>query len=148
MQRKLCANIHTFLKKTKGPISKRKIEVILTEVTNIRFTVVGEIEDFRALTFKKLRCQSLQYSSRLPRVGPSEVDVPAYQEYHCCACVFCGECIGSCCSSRYVGTCMHQVVCVRPALCVIFMILVSLENVKNYSHVVARQPERLKSTLF
>ena len=28
----------------------------------------------------------------------------------------------------------------RPALCVIFMILVSLENVKNYSHVVARLP--------
>ena len=41
-------------KKTKGPISKRKIKVILTEVTNIRFTVVGEIEDFRALTFKKM----------------------------------------------------------------------------------------------
>ena len=34
------------------------------------------------------------------------------------------------------------------ALCVIFMILVSLENVKKYSHVVARLPQRLKSTLF
>ena len=30
----------------------------------------------------------------------------------------------------------------------IFMILVSLENVKKYSHVVARLPQRLKSTLF
>ena len=28
------------------------------------------------------------------------------------------------------------------------MILVSLENVKKYSHVVARLPQRLKSTLF
>ena len=35
-----------------------------------------------------------------------------------------------------------------PALCLIFMILVSLENVKKYSHVVARLPQRLKSTLF
>ena len=34
------------------------------------------------------------------------------------------------------------------ALCVIFMILVSLENVKKYSHVVARLPQRLKSMLF
>ena len=34
------------------------------------------------------------------------------------------------------------------SLCVIFMILVSLENVKKYSHVVARLPQRLKSTLF
>ena len=34
------------------------------------------------------------------------------------------------------------------ALCLIFMILVSLENVKKYSHVVARLPQRLKSTLF
>ena len=33
-------------------------------------------------------------------------------------------------------------------LCLIFMILVSLENVKNFSHVVARLPQRLKSTLF
>ena len=30
----------------------------------------------------------------------------------------------------------------------IFMILVSLENVKKYSHVVARLPQRLKSMLF
>ena len=30
----------------------------------------------------------------------------------------------------------------------IFMILVSFENVKKYSHVVARLPQRLKSTLF
>ena len=36
----------------------------------------------------------------------------------------------------------------RDALCLIFMILVSLENVKKYSHVVARLPQRLKSTLF
>ena len=49
----MCKYPHIF-KETKGPISKRKIEVILTEVTNIRFTVVGEIEDFRALTFKKM----------------------------------------------------------------------------------------------
>ena len=34
------------------------------------------------------------------------------------------------------------------SLCAIFMILVSLENVKKYSHVVARLPQRLKSTLF
>ena len=34
------------------------------------------------------------------------------------------------------------------ALCVIFMILVSLENVKKYSYVVARLPQRLKSMLF
>ncbi len=34
------------------------------------------------------------------------------------------------------------------ALCLIFMILVSLENVKKYSHVVAQLPQRLKSTLF
>ena len=34
------------------------------------------------------------------------------------------------------------------ALCLIFMILVSLENVKKYSHVVARLPQRLKSMLF
>ena len=34
------------------------------------------------------------------------------------------------------------------ALCLIFLILVSLENVKKYSHVVARLPQRLKSTLF
>ena len=33
-------------------------------------------------------------------------------------------------------------------LCLIFMILVSLENVKKYHHVVARLPQRLKSTLF
>ena len=33
-------------------------------------------------------------------------------------------------------------------LCVIFMILVSLENVTKYAHVVARLPQRLKSTLF
>ena len=33
-------------------------------------------------------------------------------------------------------------------LCMIFMILVSLENVKKYSHVVAWLPQRLKSTLF
>ena len=33
-------------------------------------------------------------------------------------------------------------------LCLIFMILISLENVKKYSHVVARLPQRLKSTLF
>ena len=33
------------------------------------------------------------------------------------------------------------------ALCMNFMILVSLENVKKYSHVVARLPQRLKSTL-
>ena len=33
-------------------------------------------------------------------------------------------------------------------LCLIFMILVSLENVKKYSHVVAQLPQRLKSTLF
>ena len=30
----------------------------------------------------------------------------------------------------------------------IFMILVSLQNVTKYSHVVARLPQRLKSTLF
>jgi hypothetical protein len=35
-----------------------------------------------------------------------------------------------------------------PALCMIFMILISLENVKKYSHVVARLPQRLKSMLF
>ena len=34
------------------------------------------------------------------------------------------------------------------SLCLIFMILVSLENVKKYSHMVARLPQRLKSTLF
>ena len=34
------------------------------------------------------------------------------------------------------------------ALYLIFMILVSFENVKKYSHVVARLPQRLKSTLF
>ena len=34
------------------------------------------------------------------------------------------------------------------ALCVIFMILVLLENVRKYSHVVARLPQRLKSMLF
>ena len=34
------------------------------------------------------------------------------------------------------------------ALCLIFMILVSLENVKKYSNAVARLPQRLKSTLF
>ena len=33
------------------------------------------------------------------------------------------------------------------SLCLIFMILVSLENVNKYSHVVARLPQRLKSTL-
>ena len=33
-------------------------------------------------------------------------------------------------------------------LCLIFMILVSIENVKKYSHVVAQLPQRLKSTLF
>ena len=51
----MCKYPHTFLKgkKTKGPISKRKIKVILTEVTNIRFTVVGEIEDFEA-EFEKI----------------------------------------------------------------------------------------------
>ena len=37
---------------------------------------------------------------------------------------------------------------VRCALCVIFMILVSLENVTKYAHVVAQLPQRLKSTLF
>ena len=31
-------------------------------------------------------------------------------------------------------------------LCMIFMILVPLENVKKYSHVVVRLPQRLKST--
>ena len=41
-----------------------------------------------------------------------------------------------------------SIYCVLEALCVIFMILVSLENVKKYSHVVARLPQRLKSTLF
>ena len=30
------------------------------------------------------------------------------------------------------------------ALCLIFMILVSIENVKKYSHVVERLPQRLK----
>ena len=34
------------------------------------------------------------------------------------------------------------------ALCMIFMILVSLENVNKYSHVVARLPQKLKSMLF
>ena len=34
------------------------------------------------------------------------------------------------------------------ALCMIFMILVSLKNVTKYSHVVALLPQRLKSTLF
>ena len=38
--------------------------------------------------------------------------------------------------------------CKEEALCVIFMILVSLENVTKYFHVVARLPQRLKSTLF
>ena len=33
-------------------------------------------------------------------------------------------------------------------LCLIFMILVSLESVKKYSHVVAQLPQRLKSTFF
>ena len=33
-------------------------------------------------------------------------------------------------------------------LCVIFKILVSLENVTKYTHVVAQLPQRLKSTLF
>ena len=33
------------------------------------------------------------------------------------------------------------------SLCLIFMILISLENVKKYSHMVARLPQRLKSTL-
>ena len=33
-------------------------------------------------------------------------------------------------------------------LCLIFMILVSLENVKKYSHVAALLPQRLKSMLF
>ena len=33
-------------------------------------------------------------------------------------------------------------------LCLIFMILVSLENVKKYSHVAVRLPQRLKSMLF
>ena len=37
---------------------------------------------------------------------------------------------------------------VSRTLCLIFMILVSLENVKKYSHVVARLTHRLKSTLF
>ena len=37
---------------------------------------------------------------------------------------------------------------VDKAPCLIFMFLVSLENVKKYSHVVARLPQRLKSTLF
>ena len=32
--------------------------------------------------------------------------------------------------------------------CVIFMIFVSLENVRKYSHEVARLPQRLKSMLF
>ena len=36
--------------------------------------------------------------------------------------------------------------CIYITLCVIFMILVSLENVKKYSHVVAWLPQRLKST--
>ena len=47
--------------------------------------------------------------------------------------------------SMYV--CTYVVVYTLP-LCMIFMILVSLENVKKYSHVVARLPQRLKSTLF
>ena len=34
------------------------------------------------------------------------------------------------------------------ALCLIFMILLSLENVKKYSHVVVRLPQRHTSTLF
>ena len=39
---------------------------------------------------------------------------------------------------------MHE----ASTLCMIFMILVSLENVKKYAQVVARLPQRLKSTLF
>ena len=38
--------------------------------------------------------------------------------------------------------------CPKGTQSLIFMILVSLENVKKYSHVVARLPQRLKSTLF
>ena len=45
-------------------------------------------------------------------------------------------------------TWMKIQVCIHTALCLIFMILVSLENVKKYSHVVSRLPQRLKSTLF
>ena len=46
------------------------------------------------------------------------------------------------CLLTYV-LCLHGA-----ALCMIFMILVSLENVKKYSHVVARLHQKLKSTLF
>ena len=42
----------------------------------------------------------------------------------------------------------YQIPTTTSTLCLIFMILVSLENVKKYSHVVAWLPQRLKSTLF
>ena len=42
----------------------------------------------------------------------------------------------------------HEISFLDDSLCLIFMILVSLENVKKYSHMVARLPQRLKSTLF
>ena len=45
-------------------------------------------------------------------------------------------------------TLVSKYICTHTTLCLIFMILVSLENVKKYSHVVARLPQRLKSTLF
>ena len=46
-----------------------------------------------------------------------------------------------------IGKCGTDIFLGAP-LCVISMILVSLENVTKYSHVVARLPQRLKSTLF
>ena len=51
-----------FCKKRREGTENVREKSILTEVTRIRFTVVGEIEDFRGLTFKKKCCYS--------RVGP------------------------------------------------------------------------------